>query len=99
MKRMRLSDEASDQPPLCEAVVRIALGGWSALPRELSPEDSSAAFDVFAGNIPAVVDLWRAHESFLRSEGPRLGITPTWQAHGRGRPLFFGEALCVEARS
>jgi hypothetical protein len=84
-------------PPLGAWCVHLALQGWLApLPAgvatvdQLAAGDRDDAFSLWLSGAPAVVQLWRDYEAYLRREAHRLGVAP---AHGDDGDLFFGEYL------
>jgi hypothetical protein len=82
----------SDGPPLLPAVVRMLLSGWSACGHNLTPAESSIAFDFFQSHVCGAAETWQRYEGYLRAEAKRLGIEPM---HGEHPPWrYFGEHCC-----
>jgi hypothetical protein len=83
----------ASRPELDASVVVICLRGWTARPAD-GTDATSNAFTLFQERAAGVVQRWREHEAFLRSEATRLRIAPGFGPGGR---YYFGESLARRA--
>ena len=90
MSRGPGSMTSTGAPALSAWVARIALIGWHAPASTRERAEADAEVRALSrGGLPAVAELWRAHEAELRAFARREQTPPVWSGQ------FFGERLAA----